>query len=157
MRGRRRIYLARAGRLLFQSTPPCGGDARGIETSCLSTNFNPRPLAGATDVAIDVVVFNGISIHAPLRGRQRPMAIGRSTRRFQSTPPCGGDFFPGCVETSNPDFNPRPLAGATLSLKMPPTFWPISIHAPLRGRLWPERTPPLPEEFQSTPPCGGDS
>ena len=79
---------------------------------------------------------------------------------FQSTPPCGGDTC-GMMPTAsgwnfNPrplagatlkrschfwktDFNPRPLAGATRCYKRCKKWGKISIHAPLRGRhgqLW---------------------
>ena len=141
--------------------------------------FNPRPLAGATQTGHDPhgpqhisihaplrgrLVFDVtkgniyvISIHAPLRGRQEaessrsrrkrfqstPPCGGDCTTRekgswsyliFQSTPPCGGDHFHSIHGPSHPDFNPRPLAGATklAALEMPPAG------------------------FQSTPPCGGD-
>ena len=54
-----------------------------------------------------------ISIHAPLRGR--PAGRGRRTYR-------------------RPDFNPRPLAGATCRIPNVALLRGISIHAPLRGR-----------------------
>ena len=53
-----------------------------------------------------------ISIHAPLRGRLMAVFTMPARRRFQSTPPCGGDVF--------------------IALGIKPRF--ISIHAPLRGR-----------------------
>ena len=98
--------------------------------------------------------------------------------RFQSTPPCGGDKVCRRAWMERPDFNPRPLAGATMIHKpscvvsgfqsTPPCGgdWPcvgkilisrkISIHAPLRGRR--RRRLPVGSctQFQSTPPCGGD-
>ena len=228
---------------LFQSTPPCGGDRvqprSGLNMTIISIH---APLRGRL---LFYVVENGrtkISIHAPLRGRRsvpgcplsaryfnpRPLAgattacIHRSSgASFQSTPPCGGDFFflrvpavfiisihaplrgrlllpngvrqrknfnprplagatPSCTGLCSSwwNFNPRPLAGATyphLRSLMPP---PISIHAPLRGRLEtvlskdnlihisihaPLRGRQIPQwldalgaQFQSTPPCGGD-
>ena len=76
------------------------------------------------------------------------------------------------------DFNPRPLAGATLAHQAVGRCQRISIHAPLRGRLAlllnadvkkiisihaPLRGRQRfrlhqtgPAAFQSTPPCGGD-
>ena len=118
-------------------------------------NFNPRPLAGATDISGLGEQEGGISIHAPLRGRRlpedkqkmsvdfnpRPLAgatpypTGTSrTQRFQSTPPCGGDFVCKGGGHRCCYFNPRPLAGATE-----------------RREFMHEL-----ERFQSTPPCGGD-
>ena len=76
---------------------------------------------------------------------------------FQSTPPCGGDNNPYILAAIQPDFNPRPLAGATFRPGVLGRDSYISIHAPLRGRL--SRSPTDYEQllFQSTPPCGGDS
>ena len=98
--------------------------------------------------------------------------------RFQSTPPCGGDKVCRRAWMERPDFNPRPLAGATMIHKpscvvsgfqsTPPCGgdWPcvgkilisrkISIHAPLRGRLAGALFLVAGIVFQSTPPCGGD-
>ena len=161
----------------FQSTPPCGGD---------------QTFSSADDC-------HQISIHAPLRGRRcrqpvRPNVLvfqstppcggdGRGLSYttpalvFQSTPPCGGDRVAGLAFAKNLDFNPRPLAGATIDKRCYGTADQISIHAPLRGRptakspLWSIRhfnPRPLagatwwqlctatPLAFQSTPPCGGD-
>ena len=36
----------------FQSTPPCGGDPAGAAVYDCYANFNPRPLAGATHVPL---------------------------------------------------------------------------------------------------------
>ena len=89
---------------------------------------------------MEAVRLEGISIHAPLRGRQFECADFKASYRFQSTPPCGGDPFFTTWKMLTIDFNPRPLAGATLcpALSHPPVA--ISIHAPLRGRrgsfLW---------------------
>ena len=118
----------------FQSTPPCGGDKRGLTQEGDADDFNPRPLAGATLGADLRMPPDAISIHAPLRGRRfGPMDAGCGVI-FQSTPPCGGDMssssFVGIVDISihaplrgrpedsmvtffSCNFNPRPLAGAT--------------------------------------------
>ena len=142
--------------VVFQSTPPCGGDRSPGSSTAPSADFNPRPHAGAT---VDKSVDNfpkGISIHAPMRGRPEqpvpscswvlisihaPMRGRRiidgsvhNARKFQSTPPCGGDYWLLFKIYSILNFNPRPHAGATvLSRKI---FTVTS--------------------FQSTPPCGGD-
>ena len=134
MRGRRCRQPVRPNVLVFQSTPPCGGDGRGLSYTT-------------------------------------PALV------FQSTPPCGGDRVAGLAFAKNLDFNPRPLAGATIDKRCYGTADQISIHAPLRGRptakspLWSIRhfnPRPLagatwwqlctatPLAFQSTPPCGGD-
>ena len=55
-----------------------------------------------------------------------------------------------------PNFNPRPLAGATVIHQIIHIVNPISIHAPLRGRHAKAKKAYDELEFQSTPPCGGD-
>ena len=121
-----------------------------------TADFNPRPLAGATDgaqLAYDVL---WISIHAPLRGRHRQLCLYRHCHdfnprplagatilkdkynaddSFQSTPPCGGDHKARANAVLRVYFNPRPLAGATLLKHLSWSISLISIHAPLRGRL----------------------
>ena len=96
--------------------------------------FNPRPLAGATKDDEPEGGSDDISIHAPLRGRRVSKSCVLWYRRFQSTPPCGGDrnCAPGLPGSRY--FNPRPLAGATMDVKHEAVL----------------------KIFQSTPPCGGD-
>ena len=60
----------------FQSTLPCGSDSTLINQLFGAKYFNPRSLAGATAIAHDYLVKQGISIHAPLR--ERPQASGLS-------------------------------------------------------------------------------
>ena len=76
--------------------------------------------------------------------------------RFQSTLPRGSDG----VLTSNigleSDFNPRSLAGATLSVMSIIELGIISIHAPLRERPVVLYLLSVPSLFQSTLPCGSD-
>ena len=161
----------------FQSTPPCGGDSTCISCRKLfkisihaplrgrpdwtgrisgAQNFNPRPLAGATNLHMDNKQERFISIHAPLRGRLSCFWWSRALAIFQSTPPCGGDASPSPGIRKWRYFNPRPLAGATFPPRHPGHRPTISIHAPLRGR--PSVTGPMVPTaiFQSTPPCGGD-
>ena len=71
--------------------------------------------------------------------RGRPILwYGQSQREpFQSTPPCGGDYAAGIYRPPYRDFNPRPHAGATEWFPPVPQVSPISIHAPMRGRLCP--------------------
>ena len=97
--------------------------------------------------------------------------------KFQSTPPCGGDELVIAGDQRSPNFNPRPLAGATAGRDRQRVSQKISIHAPLRGRRFLPlyrgssiyfNPRPLAgatsnpgvdiviNEFQSTPPCGGD-
>ena len=98
-------------------------------------HFNPRSLAGATPISSLYLTLLFISIHAPLRERpgrylrclaaiaisihaplrERPtnpvMLVPSSV--FQSTLPCGSDFFKSLGIFLFSDFNPRSLAGAT--------------------------------------------
>ena len=48
LRGRLMDVKHEAVLKIFQSTPPCGGDVFGPKAVPFQTNFNPRPLAGAT-------------------------------------------------------------------------------------------------------------
>ena len=100
----------------FQSTPPCGGDLPAHHGPYVFCDFNPRPLAGAT----------------------LPSVSASSTIEFQSTPPCGGDGCSGAINRrpwisihaplrgrrpvtpwlmQSRNFNPRPLAGATILIR----------------------------------------
>ena len=141
--------------LTFQSTPPCGGDYSDGVGLTLWMYFNPRPLAGATLPISGTCQFHPISIHAPLRGRQQVFNTTIPNMQFQSTPPCGGDKIAIAVPALIFYFNPRPLAGATKPFPVLFTTSLISIHAPLRGRLFTKPCTPS-RLFQSTPPCGGD-
>ena len=120
------------------------------------TNFNPRPLAGATHRA------KGPSSGAPdfnprpLAGATADHFFSFTLDQFQSTPPCGGDFKPSISQCAGCYFNPRPLAGATARIGALAKQYLISIHAPLRGRLARTSISLRPLSFQSTPPCGGD-
>ena len=183
----------------FQSTPPCGGDRKPWTPWTTGHYFNPRPLAGATYVVFngvpvllisihaplrgrravlrDTLQANAISIHAPLRGRHRcrkhgrapayfnprPLA-GATTRtrngqkplRFQSTPPCGGDVSKPIAEGVYDISIHAPLRGR-LYWRLPSLpGCRISIHAPLRGRPRIFGMQQNDSIFQSTPPCGGD-
>ena len=141
-----------------------------------------------------------ISIHAPLRERprfetqsSRPMQFqstlpcGSDTSAlymrsglpvFQSTLPCGSDTAGNSHSAADINFNPRSLAGATLSLRhgglryrFQSTLpcgsdysrsgivrcpYRISIHAPLRERRILNGDYMRNELFQSTLPCGSD-
>ena len=121
----------------------------------ISSNFNPRPLAGATPIVRMVGGEVRISIHAPLRGR--PDAIDKISRveRFQSTPPCGGDLpvvfamSPAAIFQSTPPCGGDQLRGAVTGRSIE-----ISIHAPLRGRLQDRRTGIPAPDFNPRPLAG---
>ena len=76
--------------------------------------------------------------------------------KFQSTPPCGGDRSGSTQKPRSRHFNPRPHAGATSGSTWKLYRNPISIHAPMRGRLSAAALSASIALFQSTPPCGGD-
>ena len=157
LRGRPNCGITAHPSNLFQSTPPCGGDSMGSPSVPADADFNPRPLAGATADADVVDCLRGISIHAPLRGRLVvllqdgllfPISIHAPLRgrrehplhffykgKFQSTPPCGGDFGFHGSPSHELTFQSTPPCGGDTGKNF------ISASA---GR------------FQSTPPCGGD-
>ena len=113
LRGRRKAGRSRASLLIFQSTPPCGGDS---PAACRLWSLP-------------------ISIHAPLRGRLYSSSCSSSKQHFNPRPLAGATLPAGGLPGPHGYFNPRPLAGAT---KRGPDHGPvvlISIHAPLRGRL----------------------
>ena len=119
----------------FNPRPLAGATVPLLERRLPPFYFNPRPLAGATSKPCTTISTGQISIHAPLRGR---LTVGLLL--FQPL-----------------DFNPRPLAGATDGDIVFIKQQPISIHAPLRGRPRWLFSPCCVLQFQSTPPCGGDS
>ena len=119
-----------------------------------------------------------ISIHAPLRGRRSDPFWTDGANLFQSTPPCGGDsrqHHKGVAKRSisihaplrgrqkvrsqarvRHDFNPRPLAGATVT-----RAWTMSRNVfqstpPCGGDDDVRQVAGYSTQFQSTPPCGGD-
>ena len=120
-------------------------------------NFNPRSLAGATlrrqrlfpswsisihapsrerppDVPCTLRSVS-ISIHAPSRERPNFKMIFCFALKFQSTLPRGSDRFLQRVPAVAANFNPRSLAGATITLTRAGCISAISIHAPSRERL----------------------
>ena len=96
----------------FQSTPPCGGDLYSLLPGRCMSRFQSTPPCGG----------------------DWWICRKRRTNGFQSTPPCGGDTGCDCLSAAPHNFNPRPLAGATVKGFELQSF----------------------ATFQSTPPCGGD-
>ena len=78
-------------RTKFQSTLPRGSDRTHTSNLTISSNFNPRSLAGATFLLL----------------------IPSSLLIFQSTLPRGSDISDVVTRIGPLDFNPRSLAGAT--------------------------------------------
>ena len=109
---------------------------------CLLLNFpryfNPRSLAGATEIyaklhcapiisihaplrerrlrRADIRLLSDISIHAPLRERHPHFLLDVKFNLFQSTLPCGSDYRHVSHWQVQSYFNPRSLAGATPGL-----------------------------------------
>ena len=75
----------------FQSTLPCGSDNEESVYTVIAANFNPRSLAGATHLLVNLEHNNKISIHAPLRERLLHKRFSIHNRIFQSTLPHGSD------------------------------------------------------------------
>ena len=91
LRGRQPYRNLNRSRSRFQSTPPCGGDESYALEQALQGISIHAPLRGRRDSIAPIAQLAYISIHAPLRGRRRG----------------------GGPDGQGPDFNPRPLAGAT--------------------------------------------
>ena len=113
LRGRHKTYIGAGYQYDFNPRPLAGATSGPIKTSPGSPDFNPRPLAGATVGQRGVDAPDGISIHAPLRGR--------------------------LVHRVNPLFVPlisihAPLRGRPIKIASYSMQEAISIHAPLRGR-----------------------
>ena len=145
----------------FNPRAPCGArryTGRRLET--YNPDFNPRAPCGARPNGdFNVSVHVGISIHAPLAGRDEAVAddwweqcisihaplAGRDAHRcppdgrdppFQSTRPLRGATRLGRMVTKYVlEFqSTRPLRGATGSAECGDQIRVISIHAPLAGR-----------------------
>ena len=113
-RERRTTFISTFYKLQFQSTLPRGSDKHSIREICNYLYFNPRSLAGATEVDHNFDGAGWISIHAPSRERRLWIQLAHHERNF----------------------NPRSLAGATCLYQFGHFCWGyISIHAPSRERL----------------------
>ena len=119
--------------------------------------FNPRSLAGATSAAARQAERAAISIHAPSRERQNAVQWQAVDFLFQSTLPRGSDNSDKTKFKNILNFNPRSLAGATVT-----TFLIVVTLARFQSTL-PRGSdcrrgviPPTEYEFQSTLPRGSD-
>ena len=100
---------------LFQSTLPRGSDYMRFKTiydTYISIHAPSRERPASEKLATTLPV---ISIHAPSRERLAFVTQSQRRRRFQSTLPRGSDAVAFSWRTSIINFNPRSLAGATLS------------------------------------------
>ena len=123
---------------IFQSTRPLRGATMSITQNSLpSSDFNPRAPCGARLMVKQTILpMVGISIHAPLAGRDTKAA--RSTTwpsYFNPRTPCGARLSSNSSTGRQPeDFNPRTPCGARLKLfGSVARVDRISIHAPLAG------------------------
>ena len=130
---RRNISSTRC--LRFQSTLPRGSDSSFSSITLTSFNFNPRSLAGAT-ISAKTQISSSFRFQSTLpRGSDEDSLISPfSLSLFQSTLPRGSDLPSGLHQRYGRYFNPRSLAGATISFSIEPVMVGISIHAPSRER-----------------------
>ena len=78
--------------IIFQSTPPCGGDNNAYYIQSEFIISIHAPLRGRRFRKVPARIDRDISIHAPLRGRLLFQVRCLISWGFQSTPPCGGDL-----------------------------------------------------------------
>ena len=136
--GRDKERFITAGPPEFQSTRPLRGATNPNTQDSTRIEFqSTRPLRGATSLSALCPPPPGISIHAPLAGRDASGATpGPSTATFQSTRPLrGATQGPGGRPIPSTFQSTRPLRGATHLICDPSVaVLDISIHAPLAGR-----------------------
>ena len=120
----------------FQSTLPCGSDLIVTVQGDTKTISIHAPLRERLIIILLIPKYADISIHAPLRERHMVFLLLISWLLFQSTLPCGSDLLNFIKRPKSTNFNPRSLAGATFSYLWSLPWLYISIHAPLRERLF---------------------
>ena len=136
IRGRLRIFGMQQKDSIFQSTPPHGGDSVKPSSFRRMAIFQSTPPHGGDkETGTVYLVWSKFQSTPPRGGDSCLMALPPPLRRFQSTPPRGGDLSYNDYTAGRQDFNPRPLAGATLCAHWFGLLTDISIHAPSRGRL----------------------
>ena len=108
------VIAAVAG--IFQSTLPRGSDLSPLQPCLVVYYFNPRSLAGATLTAYAIRTIVVISIHAPSRERL-PASVPASVPSSISIHAPSRERRSFLLRTfaEGVDFNPRSLAGATIS------------------------------------------
>ena len=104
---------ASSSRPCFNPRPRKGATVKYSSALSRISRFNPRPRKGATSAGTQfervgrvsihapargrppwakwAARWTPVSIHAPARGRPSPLPLSTLQRRFQSTPPQGGD------------------------------------------------------------------
>ena len=99
----------------FQSTPPCGGDGSDLINFQTKSLFQSTPPCGGDPPEPGELEHSLISIHAPLRGRQKGYKGRVFMAQFQSTPPCGGDGVVHFMAFPPPPFQSTPPCGGDTS------------------------------------------
>ena len=146
------------GNIYFNPRAPCGARLLTVMLSTSGCVFqSTRPLRGATPTAGAQRQGTGISIHAPLAGRDKERFITAGPPEFQSTRPLrGATCISACGRPGGKHFNPRAPCGArpgkTVQVSVAAS---ISIHAPLAGRdLSLCALPSSTRNFNPRAPCG---
>ena len=91
------------------------------------------PVWGATkdiEVLSDVTI---VSIHAPVWGATLKPNYAKTSKKFQSTHPCGVRRSSRCQRRWRKSFNPRTRVGCDHDEKRTPNDTEVSIHAPVWG------------------------
>ena len=104
----------RMDRTYFNPRAPCGARQQAVRYSVSYISFqSTRPLRGATRDLVGCSGRVGISIHAPLAGRDRPgSALQSPCCYFNPRAPCGARLFFLWRCSIDGDFNPRAPCGA---------------------------------------------
>ena len=113
---------------------PVKGRHDPTDPSILFGGFNPRPREGATPRCGYPAPIS-VSIHAPVKGRRCFPASCPSGLCFNPRPREGATYHLHQVSISTQCFNPRPREGATGLPRLVGGHHPVSIHAPVKGRL----------------------
>ena len=164
------IHAPRAGRdfsgcfcsqsfLYFNPRAPCGArlDASDVDLMIFDISIH-APRAGRDEQAgIFGVIFDEISIHAPRAGRdRRPCRWFRRHWNFNPRAPCGARPVAVAIGVLIYKFqSTRPVRGATATVRLGQTSFPISIHAPRAGRDFPAAADfAAVSNFNPRAPCG---
>ena len=97
LRGRPQ-YLAFGSKAAISIHAPLRGRRAVPAEPAHCRNFNPRPLAGATNLGGDFLEPEIFQSTPPCGGDAMPAQATMPEARFQSTPPCGGDCQTGQLE-----------------------------------------------------------
>ena len=142
----------------FQSAPPCGGDKSHHGHRVLRRGFNPRPRVGATRARCTPRYQTQCFNPRPRVGATSVSYIMMSCLLFQSAPPCGGDDVLAQLDKVAKDVSIRaPVWGRPVGVTLVVADFMVSIRAPVWGRHSIYNLKGQTNQFQSAPPCGGDT